>query len=241
MKITQNTVDILVDTTISGTLTGVTSLTVDNININGNAITSSSGNITVTPYAGSAFIVDTHWSFDLATITSLTDANTVINAYSNKAVILESISHKAGVLSGMTDAYTTIWTQAAVEITATSTGTVPLFATNTSIYKKIGKTVHYTILLNGYGGAEGNGSDYLEFTMPYACKSSYVQYGEPLGLCYWLNGSTYGVAILVKGSSSSKFTMQSILTATVTSLLTCTHFNNATRAMRIFGTYETES
>lgn len=58
---------------LSGTLTGVTSLTVDNLIVNGNDISSSSGNITLTPFAGNSVVIDGGASFDGGVVTGITD------------------------------------------------------------------------------------------------------------------------------------------------------------------------
>lgn len=58
---------------VSGTLTGVTSLTVDNLIVNGNDISSSSGNITLTPFAGNSVVIDGGASFDGGVVTGITD------------------------------------------------------------------------------------------------------------------------------------------------------------------------
>ncbi len=50
----------------------LTSLTVDNVVINGNDISSSSGNLTITPPAGSAVVIDGGASFDGTVVTGLT-------------------------------------------------------------------------------------------------------------------------------------------------------------------------
>jgi len=59
-------------TVSSGAFTGVTSLTVDNLVVNGNDISSSSGNITLTPVAGSSVVIDGGASFDGTVLTGLT-------------------------------------------------------------------------------------------------------------------------------------------------------------------------
>jgi len=56
----------------AGAITGCTSLTVDNIVVNGNDISSSSGNITLSPVAGSAVVIDGGASFDGTVLTGLT-------------------------------------------------------------------------------------------------------------------------------------------------------------------------
>tara|TARA_R110002012_G_scaffold290541_1_gene484225 strand:- start:1751 stop:3196 length:1446 start_codon:yes stop_codon:yes gene_type:complete len=58
---------------LSGTLTGVTSLTVDNLIVNGNDISSSSGDITLTPFAGNSVVIDGGASFDGGVVTGITD------------------------------------------------------------------------------------------------------------------------------------------------------------------------
>jgi hypothetical protein len=60
---------------VASSLTSVgtlTSLTVDNVVINGNDISSSSGNLTITPVAGSAVVIDGGASFDGTVLTGLT-------------------------------------------------------------------------------------------------------------------------------------------------------------------------
>lgn len=56
----------------SGALTGLTSLTVDNVIVNGNDISTSTGNLTLTPVAGSAVVIDGGASFDGSVLTGLT-------------------------------------------------------------------------------------------------------------------------------------------------------------------------
>ena len=70
------------DLTFTGDVTGLTSLTVDNLVINGNDISSTSGNLTFTPATGDAVIIDGTVSIDSGVITgvsSLTVDNLVID------------------------------------------------------------------------------------------------------------------------------------------------------------------
>ena len=73
--------------------------TINNIRIDLNTISSTSGNLDIVPVSGSAAILDGHWSFDGPVLTAITDNDTTINAYTGKAVIIEGISHAGGVLS----------------------------------------------------------------------------------------------------------------------------------------------
>jgi hypothetical protein len=88
----------------------LTTLTVDNINLNGSAITGvSDANTTITPYTGKALVIDGHYSFDANTITSLTDNNSTISAYAGKAVVIDGHYSIDGVaITGLTDANSTI-------------------------------------------------------------------------------------------------------------------------------------
>tara|TARA_R110000744_G_scaffold228_2_gene859 strand:- start:2576 stop:5464 length:2889 start_codon:yes stop_codon:yes gene_type:complete len=56
----------------AGAVTGLTTLTVDNIVVNGNNISTSTGNLTLTPVAGSAVVIDGAASFDAGVVTGIT-------------------------------------------------------------------------------------------------------------------------------------------------------------------------
>ena len=57
---------------ITGAVTGVTALTVDNLNINGNTITANSGAVNITPAAGSAIVLDGAVNVDAGVVTGAT-------------------------------------------------------------------------------------------------------------------------------------------------------------------------
>ena len=57
---------------ITGAVTGVTALTVDNLNINGNTITANSGAVNITPAAGSAIVLDGAVNIDAGVVTGAT-------------------------------------------------------------------------------------------------------------------------------------------------------------------------
>jgi trimeric autotransporter adhesin len=88
--------------TTTGTITAGL-LAVDNIQINGNAITSTAGtDLTITPLAGQQLILDGHWQIDGATLTAITDNDTVINAYAGKNVTIESVTFDNNVVTATT-------------------------------------------------------------------------------------------------------------------------------------------
>lgn len=78
-------------TLTGGALTGLTNLTVDNLNLNLNTISSTAGAINITPYAGSAVVIDNHWSFDGPAMTAIVDANTTMVAYAGKYISIEGV------------------------------------------------------------------------------------------------------------------------------------------------------
>ena len=57
---------------ITGAVTGVTALTVDNLNINGNTLTANSGAVNITPAAGSAIVLDGAVNVDAGVVTGAT-------------------------------------------------------------------------------------------------------------------------------------------------------------------------
>ena len=77
---------------------------VDNLRLDGNTLSSISGNINVTPFAGSAFIIDGHWSFDGTTMTAITDNNTTLTAYTGKNISIEGVTFDGGVVAGIVTA-----------------------------------------------------------------------------------------------------------------------------------------
>jgi len=65
-------------------------LTCDNLLLNGNTLSSTSGNLLVTPVAGSSVILDSHWGFDGTTQTGLTNSDTTFTTYSGRDMILNA-------------------------------------------------------------------------------------------------------------------------------------------------------
>jgi len=80
----------------------LTKATVDYLVFNGNDISSSTGDITITPYTGNDIILDGHWEFDGGELTGLTNVNSTINAYVGKQVIIESVTFDGGNVTANT-------------------------------------------------------------------------------------------------------------------------------------------
>ena len=85
-----------------GNMTLPGKLITNKFTIDTNTISVSSGNINVTPFTGSAVLLDGHNSFDANIQTGLTDNNTLINAYAGKAVVIEETSIDNKVISSVT-------------------------------------------------------------------------------------------------------------------------------------------
>ncbi len=77
-------------------------LVVDNITIDGNTISSTLGDINIAPLAGEDVVIDVHWEFDGATLTMLTDNDTVIAAYAGKNITIESVTFDGGAVAAVT-------------------------------------------------------------------------------------------------------------------------------------------
>jgi len=85
-----------------GVVGGVTQLTVDNLNLNGNALTSTSGNLLLNPVAGSSLNIDSHWRFDGNTLGGLTDNNSVITAKAGYNITIEGVTFDGNIVGGAT-------------------------------------------------------------------------------------------------------------------------------------------
>jgi len=102
----------------------LTTLTVDNIIINGNDISSSAGDITITPVAGSDVVLDGHFEFDGPLLTAITDNDTVIAAYAGKNINIESVTFDGGVVGGVSALVSTGVIEDKYNYDFTVTGTV---------------------------------------------------------------------------------------------------------------------
>jgi hypothetical protein len=84
-------------------------LDVNNVRIDANTISSTSGTLNINPVAGSSAIIDGHWGFDSTTMTAQTDANTTITAYSGKNISIEGSTFDGGILTCPTINATTVF------------------------------------------------------------------------------------------------------------------------------------
>ena len=92
--------DILYTIATGGALT-LGSLTVDNLFIDANDISSTAGDITITPLATNDIVLDGHWEVDGPLITGITDNNTTITAYAGKNVTIDGTTFDGGVVAGI--------------------------------------------------------------------------------------------------------------------------------------------
>ena len=130
-----------------GVVAGIGSLTVDNVNVDGNTIisTDTNGDINVTPNGTGNIILDAHLNINGPAITSLTDNNTVLSAYAGKNITIEGVTFDGGVVAGVTDIYTTAWTSWTPTITASGSMTISSTSINLARYYVLGKTLFFQI------------------------------------------------------------------------------------------------
>ena len=80
----------------------LTALAVDNISIDTNTVSSTAGDINISPLAGEDVVIDANWEFDGSALNMLTKANAVITAYAGENITIESVTIDAGVVAGIT-------------------------------------------------------------------------------------------------------------------------------------------
>jgi len=198
----------------------VGSLTVDNLVINENDISSSSGDINITPVAGSAIVLDSQWEFDGPLMTA-----------------------GGGVVAGISNIYTTDWTAWTPNFAAASGGTPPVYFTVNGYYKKIGKFVYWYIYATGDGGAEGNGADEIIVdNLPVRPAAYLVNYHVASGSGRARNSTTYTSllpwAVYSSGTGKNNIYFEK---AALAGYLVCNDQNNATREIKCSGWYESYS
>ena len=88
--------------TIGSMVLNGTSLTLPAISISGQTISSSSGDINITPNAGDDVVIDSHFEFDGNLLTALTNNNTIITAYTGTNITIENVTFDGGVVDGVT-------------------------------------------------------------------------------------------------------------------------------------------
>jgi hypothetical protein len=133
--------------------------------------------------------------------------------------------------------YNSSWTAYTPTVTLVggAGNTVPVYSTNWGAYKKIGKTVHYTVLLDGDGGAEGAGTGNIRIALPFPAASG-NRYWESLGRVVNDVNSYIGIARI--DASSSTIRVRHFNTATTTGDVPGTGQSGTTRTMTFSGTYE---
>lgn len=89
-----------ISTTSSPTFAQVT---VDNLKLDGNTLSSSSGNINLSPdNPADDVIINSHWSFDGKTLLAISDSDTTITAYAGKNITVEDVTFDGGVVASVT-------------------------------------------------------------------------------------------------------------------------------------------
>ncbi len=133
-------------------------LTIDNLVLDANTLSSTTGNVNLTPVAGSAVVLDGHWSFDANALTALTDNNTTITAYAGKNITIESVTFDGGVIGSVSTINGLTLTAVAVGFTVaggTTSKTLTVDETsNLSGYANLAGRVGGQIIIGGT--ASGN-------------------------------------------------------------------------------------
>lgn len=87
-------------TLTGGAWTGLTSLAIDNLLLDGNTFSSTAGtDLLITPLAGEDVIIDGHFEFDGNLLTAITDNNTILAAYAGKNITIESVTFDNNVVT----------------------------------------------------------------------------------------------------------------------------------------------
>ena len=85
------------------TVGALTTLTIDDITLNANAISSGgASSLTITPTAGQKLVLDAHWGFDGVAFTAETDNNTTFTAYAGKNITIEGVTFDNNVVTATT-------------------------------------------------------------------------------------------------------------------------------------------
>jgi hypothetical protein len=133
---------------MSGALSGAASIAIDNLYLDGNTLSSTAGDINITPLAGEDVIIDGHWEFDGTALTMLTNANTVVTAYAGKNITIESVTFDGGVVDGITNL------SMSGQLTNTlSPGTAPMIISSSTVVSNLNADLvdgkHYTDIISG--------------------------------------------------------------------------------------------
>lgn len=74
-------------------------LTVDNLVLNANTLSSTSGDIQLSPT--DSVIINGHWEFDGKTLVAISDSDTTFTAYAGKNIIIEGVTFDGGIVGGI--------------------------------------------------------------------------------------------------------------------------------------------
>ena len=80
----------------------LTALDVDNVNINGNTISSSSGDLNINPSSGNDVVIDSAWEFDGSTLTMIGGLDATITAVVGRSINIELTEFDGGIIRGGT-------------------------------------------------------------------------------------------------------------------------------------------
>ena len=75
----------------------------DNLSIDGQQLYSTTLNVEIYPVTGSMVLLDNHWGYDGVTMSAQTDADTIMQAYATKSIIIEDVDFDGGVVTAVTD------------------------------------------------------------------------------------------------------------------------------------------
>jgi len=90
------------DRVMTGILTITGSQQVDNLNLNGNTLSSTSGALNILPFTGQAVVIDGNFSFDGTTLTGILDSNLVFTAFPGRNISIEGATFDGGIVTTTT-------------------------------------------------------------------------------------------------------------------------------------------
>lgn len=89
------------DTNMTGILNLNGELKVDNLDLNGNTLSSITGDLNIIPFSGQSAIIDSHWGFKANILTGLTNNDTIIAAFTGKNITIEGVTFDGGIVAGI--------------------------------------------------------------------------------------------------------------------------------------------
>lgn len=113
--------------------------------------------------------------------------------------------------------------------------TVPQYTNNYGRYRQVGKTVHFSILLDGQTGADGAGTGVVNVALPVAVRNRTNVYAEIHGRVVKPGASYVGIGRILPGGTTMPIRF---LNGTTLSDLTGADQGAGTRTIAITGSYE---